>query len=118
MIKTITQNIRVLCTKPWSAVVFSAMDFNENPPHVVGSHYITFSATENTQYHAGGWKNTPTIYSEKCKKNTLYPLYIISQYDFSEKKSDPSIYLSTPAAIIILPHMLYLLVPIINIKLW
>jgi len=39
MLKTITQNIHVLCTKPWSAVVFSAMDFHDNPPHVVGSHY-------------------------------------------------------------------------------
>jgi hypothetical protein len=60
--------MHVLCTKPWSAVVFSATDFHDNPPRVVGSHYVACSATENAPYHAGDWKNTTTIYSGKCKK--------------------------------------------------
>ena len=78
-----------VCT--WSAVVFSAMDFHNNPPHIVGSHYIACSATENTLYHAGDWKNTPTICSEKswemqktrcslCSKKHLWKfIYSISE---------------------------------------
>jgi len=31
----------------------------------VGSHYLACSVTENMLYHAGDWKNTPTICSGK-----------------------------------------------------
>ena len=71
--------MHVLCTKPWSAVVFSATDFHDNPPRVVGSHYVACSATENAPYHAGDWKNTTTMYHGKCKKkNMLCPLYLVA----------------------------------------
>ena len=77
--KTITQNIHVLYTKLRSAVVFSATDFHDNPPHVMGFHYIACSATENTPYHGGDWKTTTTIYNGKCKKkNMLCPLYLVA----------------------------------------
>jgi hypothetical protein len=75
--KTITQTIRVLYTNPWSAVVFSRDRF---PPHILGSHDIACSAMENTLYHAGYWKNTPTTCNGKCKKHavpSVHPYYKI-----------------------------------------
>ena len=63
----------MLCTNSWSAVVFSATDFHDNPPHNVVSHYIACSTTENTLYHVGNVKKhaVPSVIMHIMRKKII-----------------------------------------------